>query len=255
MADSKLAHKDQSEGASPAPRPKSHDAPRSRSERKDKSKSSGSSETAPEGQPRKLEFGTAEEGGHRYSPRNINPETPIPPKQVAQLVATYEGMQGVETDGEATQRHNEEAEKEQKAAAEAAAQKALHKEAAADGYAALEQADAAGYAAALELAKADKLEPVQITKTSPFAAPAAAQQAATPAAAAEQPTPSAEQIPVPTPTKRKKSTGGDGKDDDDEMEEDEGDPNTLAPEVQLRKIHQTLKKFSDRMAHNEDSIE
>ena len=184
MADSKLAHKDQSEGASPAPRLKSHDAPRSRSERKDKSKSSGSSETAPEGQPRKLEFGTAEEGGHRYSPRNINPETPIPPKQVAQLVATYEGMQGVETDGEATQRHNEEAEKE-KAAKEAAAQKELHKEAAADGFAALEKADAAGYAAALELAKAEQLEPVQITKTNPFATPTDAQQQATPTPAAE----------------------------------------------------------------------
>ena len=39
------------------------------------------------------------------------------------------------------------------------------------------------------------------------------------------------------------------------MEEDEGDPTTLAPEVQLRKIHQTLKKFSDRMANNEESIE
>ena len=39
------------------------------------------------------------------------------------------------------------------------------------------------------------------------------------------------------------------------MEEDGGDPDTLAPEVQLRKIRQTLKKFSDRMAHNEDSIE
>ena len=117
--------------------------------------------------------------------------------------------------------------------------------------------DAAGYTATLELAKADKPEPIQFTKSNPFATPVAAQQEATQAVAAEQPTLNADQIPVstPTPTKRKKSTGGDEKDDDDEMEEDGGDPTTLAPEVQLRRIHQTLKKFSDRMAHNEESIE
>ena len=188
MADSKLAHKDSTEGASPAPRPKSNDdAPRSRSERKDKSKSSGSADAAPAGNPRKLDFGNGE--GEKYSPRTIDPETPFPAKQVAQLVATYEGMQGIETDGEATQRHNKEAEEEQKTAAEAAAKQALHKEAAADGYAALEQADAAGYTAALELAEADEPEPIQVTKTNPFATPAAAQQEATPAVAAEQPTP------------------------------------------------------------------
>jgi len=265
MADSKLAHKDQSEGASPAPRFRSQDAPRSRSERKDKSKSSGSSDPAPEGQPRKLEFGAAEEGGHRYSPRNINPETPIPPKQVPQLVAAFEGMQGDETDEEAEKRHNEEAEKE-KAQKEADARKALHEQAAADGFKALEQADAEGYAAALERVQEGQLEPIQIIKSNPFAPPkdwderaaAAAQQQPTPTPVPEQPTPNpnAEQIPVPTPTKRKKSPGDDGKDDDDnEMEEDGGDPSTLAPEVQLRKIHQTLKKFSDRIGHSEDAIE
>ena len=255
MADSKLAHKDPTEGASPAPRTKSNDdVPRSRSERKDRSKGSGSTDPAPAGNPRKLDFGNGE--GEKYSPRTIDPEIPYPPKQVARLVATYEGMQGVETDGEATQRHNKEAD-EQKTATEDAAKQALHKEAAADGFAAVEQADAAVYTAALELAKADEPEPIQVTKTNPFATPAAAQQEATPAVAAEQPTPNPEQIPVttPTPTKRKKNTGGDEKDDDDEMEEDEGDPTTLAPEVQLRKIHQTLRMFSDRMANNEESIE
>ena len=137
MADSKLAHKDPTEGASPAPRPKSNDAPRSRSERKDRSKNSGSADAAPAGNPRKLDFGNGE--GDTYSPRAIDPETQFPAKQVAQLVATYEGMQGIEKDGEATQRHNKEAEEEQKTAAEAAAKQALHKEAAADGYAALEK--------------------------------------------------------------------------------------------------------------------
>ena len=112
MADSKLAAQDSTEGAPPAPRPKSNDAPRSRSERKGKSKSSGSADAAPAGHPRKLEFGNGE--GETYSPRTIDPETPFPAKQVAQLVATYEGMQGIETDGEATQRHNKEAEEEQK---------------------------------------------------------------------------------------------------------------------------------------------
>ena len=254
MADSKLAHKDSTEGASPAPRHKSNDdAPRSRSERKDKSKSSGSTDPAPAGNPRKLDFGNGE--GEHYSPRTIEPETPYPPKQVAQLVATYEGMQGIETDGEATQRHNKEAEEEQTTAAEAAAKQALHQEAAADGYAAIEQADAAGYTAAIEIAKADEPEPIQVTKTNPFATPVAAQKEATPAVAAEQPTPNPEQIPVSTtPTKRNQNTGGEEK-DDDEMEEDERDPTTLAPEVQLRKIHQTLQKFSDRMANNEESIE
>ena len=56
------------------------------------------------------------------------------------------------------------------------------------------------------------------------------------------------------PTKRKKKTREDDKADDDEMEEDQGDPNTLAPEVQLIKIHQTLRKFTERVANNEDSI-
>ena len=234
MADSKMARRD----SSPAPRLRNYDPPRSRSERKDTSKSSGSTEAAPEGQPRRLEFGTEEEGGHRYSPRNINSETPMPHRQVAQLVATYEG--------EATQRHNEEADK-QKATRETEAQKEIHREAAADGYAALEKTDAAGYAGAMEITKDNEIEPVQITRTNPFATLAEEQTT---------PNPNAEQIPVPTPTKRKKNTGDDDdNDDDDEMEEDGGDPSTLAPEVQLRKIHQTLKKFSDRMARNEDSIE
>ena len=230
MADSKLAHSDPMQNPSPTPkRPKSQDAPRSRSERK---AVSGSSKAPPEGQPRKLEFGADEEGGNRYSPRNIDPETPFPPKQVAQLVATYEGKQ---IEGEATKR--------------------LHEEAAADGFAALEKADAEGYAAAL--AKIGNPEPIQITKTNPFATASGAQQQIAPTAADElaTPIPSAEQIPVPTPAKRKKSTGGDDKDNDDEMDEDGGDPNTLAQEVQLRKIHQTLRRFADRMAHSEETIE
>ena len=128
MADSKFAQKDPIEDASPAPRTKGYDdAPRSRSERKDRTKSSGSTEPAPAGNPRKLDFGIGE--GEKYSPRNIDPETPFPPKQVAQLVATYEGKQGIEADGEDTQKHNKEADEQQK----------LHKEAAADGYAAVEK--------------------------------------------------------------------------------------------------------------------
>ena len=107
MADYKLAIRDPIEDASPVSRPKSRDAPRSRSERKDKSKSSGSVGEEPAGHPRKLEFGDGE--GKAYSPRNIDPETPFVPKQVPQLIAVYEEVQGVETDGEATQRHNKEA--------------------------------------------------------------------------------------------------------------------------------------------------
>ena len=158
---------------------------------------------------------------------------------------------GSKAEGEATQKHNKEADEQQQ-------QQKLHREAAADGYAAVEKADAAGYAAPQELAKADELEPTQITKTNPFATPAAAPKEETPAVAAQQLTPNPENIPTassPTPAKRKKNTREDDKDDDDEMDEDQGDPTTLAPEVQLRKIHQTLRKFSDRMANNEDSIE
>ena len=119
MADSKLATRDPIENASPISRPKGRDAPVSRSERKDKSKSSGSVGEEPAGPPPKLEFGDGE--GKAYSPRNINPETQFVPKQVPQLIAVYEEMQGVETDGEATQRHNKEAEEEK------AAKQALHR--------------------------------------------------------------------------------------------------------------------------------
>ena len=261
MADPKLAQNPLIEEASPAPRTKSNDdAPRSRSARKDTTKSTGSTDPAPVGNPRKLDFGNKER--EKYSPRNIDPGTPFPhgtpfpPKQVAQLVATYEGksdpMQGLdEAEGEATQKHNKGADEQQQ-------QQKLHREAAADGYAAVEKADAAGYAAPQELAKPEELEPTQITKTNPFATPAATPKDETPVVAAQQLTPNPENIPPassPTPTKRKKNAREDDKADDDEMEEDQGDPNTLAPEVQLRKIHQTLRKFSDRMANNEDSIE
>jgi hypothetical protein len=177
-------------------------------------------------------------------------------------------MQGFETDGEATQRHNKEAE------AEKATKQALHR-------AEAEKADAAGYAAALEQAKADKgdsqlvskdgepeLEPIQITRSNPFATPSpqvatpadSAPAAAPPAAGAQATDAAAVPIPQTNPTKRKKSPAsrssrGDGdEDDDDEMAEEGGDPNTLSQEVQLRKIHQTLKKFSNRIANNEDMI-
>ena len=214
MADSKLAHTDPIQNPSPTPkRPKSQDAPRSRSGRKP---AAGSSEAPPEGQPREL-F-PDQEGGNRYSPRGIHPEAPFPPKQVATLVATYEGKQ---IEGEAAKR--------------------FHDEAAADGFAAIEKADAAGYEAALQ--KVGALGPTLVTNFNPFAtaeaAPTALDEAATPI-------PNAELIPVgTTPSKRKKSTGGDDKDDDDEMEEDGGDPNTLAQEVQLRKPPESLVNFSE----------
>ena len=112
MADSKLAARDPAKVlagiASPVPKHKNNEEPRSRSERKDMSKSSGSAGAEPAGRPKKLDFGDASDKA--YSPRNTDPETPFAPKQVPQLVAAYEHMQGQETDGEATQRHNKEAE-------------------------------------------------------------------------------------------------------------------------------------------------
>ena len=112
MADTKLASTDPIDETSPVSKPKNRDVPRSRSERKDKSKSSGSVSEVPAGPPRKLEFGEAK----AYSPRNIDPSNPFVAQQVPQRAAAYEEMQGVETEGEATQRHNEEAEAEKAAA-------------------------------------------------------------------------------------------------------------------------------------------
>ena len=72
--------------------------------------------------------------------------------------------------------------------------------------------------------------------------------------------PEGEQIATPSPTpKRKKSSSPkpsrDEEDEDDEIEGGECDPNTLAHDIQLKKIHQTLKKFSSRLAHTEEQVE
>ena len=39
------------------------------------------------------------------------------------------------------------------------------------------------------------------------------------------------------------------------MEGGEGDPSTLAHDAQLKKIHQTLNKFSSRLIHTEEQVE
>ena len=107
-----------------------------------------------------------------------------------------------------------------------------------------------------------EFESVEITKSIP-SAEASQIPAVAPATVAK----AADAVPTLTPhpsPKRKKSPssrssrgGGedDGDDDDDEMDGEGGDPSTLAHEVQLRKIHQTLKKFSSRLTHNEEQIE
>ena len=179
-------------------------------------------------------------------------------------------MQGQETDEEATQRHNREAE------AEAAERQAKNK---AEYEARLAEADKAEAAldAALEASKkleaTKKLmhgpggtpwqlmhgdgepEPVVITKSNPFADPIQ-----TPMATPQPAASSAEVEPTPTPhptPKRKKSPSSrsEEEDEDDEMEGRGGEPSTLAHDVQLKKIHQTLKKFSSRLTHAEEQVE
>ena len=119
-----------------------------------------------------------------------------------------------------------------------------------------------------------ELEPVEITKSNPFAvektsaaAPAKQVEAASadaPAAAANAAGAGMTLTPTPTPhpsPKRKKNPssrsprGGGEDEEDDEIAEDRGDSSTLAHEVQLRKIHQTFKKCSNRLDHKEDQIE
>ena len=105
-----------------------------------------------------------------------------------------------------------------------------------------------------------ELETVEITKSNPFAA-ASQIPAAAPATVAKAADAGLTLTPHPSPKRKKspssRSSRGDGEDDgdDDEMDGEGGDPSTLAHEVQLRKIHQTLKKFSSRLTHNEEQIE
>ena len=179
-------------------------------------------------------------------------------------------MQGQETDEEPTQRHNREAEPEaaerqakNKAEYEARLAQADKAEAALD--AALEASKKLGATKKLmhgpgetpwQLMHGDgKLEPVVITKSNPFADPvqtpvATLQPAATPAEV--EPTPT----PHPTPKRKKSpSSRSEEEDEDDEMEGGGGDPSTLAHDVQLKKIHQTPKKFPSRSIHAEEQVE
>ena len=207
MAGSKLAGVDKKViEISPMAKTTGLDA-RTRSDRKDKTAKEKPSQAAasesagpdPVGAPRKLDF---EE--KTYSPRNPDPSNPNPVviQPVHQLVAAYGGaMQGQETDDEATQRHNREAE------AEAAERQAKHK---AEYEARLAEADKAEAAldAALEEPKQKKeedsswqlmhgdggLEPVDSTKSNPFADPtqspvATPQPAATPTEGEQSVTP------------------------------------------------------------------
>ena len=265
MADSKLAG---AEGKileiSPMAKTTGLDA-RTRSDRRDRiakekpPQQAGSSSTgaAPAGAPRKFDF---EE--KTYSPRNIGPASPHPfvTQPVHQLVAACEGaMQGQETDEEATQRHNREAE------AEEAARQAKIK---AEYEARLADADKAEAAldAALEASKKQEwqlmhgdgeLEPVEVTKLNPFAE-AAQIPAATPHPAANAPEAGPTPTPHPSP-KRKKipspRSSREGGEDYVEMDGEGGDPSTRVHEVQLKKIHQTLKKFSSRLIHTDEQIE
>ena len=223
MADSKLAGADKKViEISPVAKTTGLDA-RTRSDRKDRTAkekppqeaASGSAGPDPVGAPRKLEF-----EGKTYSPRNPDPAklNPFVIQPVHQLVAAYEGaMQGQETDEEATQRHNREAE------AEETKRKAKNK---AEYEARIAEADKAEAAmdAALEAAKKLEeskkqeqddgswqlmhgdggLEPVEITKSSPFAAPI---QTPAPRPQLEATPTEGEQIATPNPTpKRKKSS-------------------------------------------------
>ena len=189
MADSKLAGDKNVIEISPMAKTTGLDA-RTRSDRKDRTAKekppqdapSGSAGPDPVGTPRKLEL---EE--KTYIPRNPDPSkrNPFVTLPVHQLVAAYEGaLQGQEADEEATQRHNREAE------AEEAARKAKNK---AEYEARLADADKADAAldAALDASKKfdatkklmhgpgetpwqlmhgdGETEPVEITKSNPFA--------------------------------------------------------------------------------------
>ena len=176
-------------------------------------------------------------------------------------------MQGLETDGGATQRQNKEANAE-----EVAKQEKLKAEYEAN----LPSAGKADEApeAALEASKKQswqlvseegELQPVETTKSAPFvetaqipATPVAhvgAASAAAPAASAAD----AAAIPTPRPSPKRKeniaSGSSRGGDNDDEMAEDGGDPSTLAQDVRFRKVHQIFKKFSKRLGHNGDQLE
>ena len=187
MADSKLAGDKKVTEIPPMAKTTGLDA-RTRSDRKDRAAkekppqeaASGSSGPDPVGAPRKLEF---EE--KTYSPRNPDPskQNPCDTQPVHQLVAAYGGaMQGQETDEEATQRHNREAE------AEEAARKAKYKAEYEARIADADKADAALDAALddskkLEATKelmhgsdeatwqlmhgSGEIEPVEITKSNP----------------------------------------------------------------------------------------
>ena len=182
-------------------------------------------------------------------------------------------MQGQETDEEATQRHNREAE------AEEAARKAKYKAEYEARLADADKADAALDAALDDSKKLEatkklmdgpdeaswqlihgngEIEPIEITKSNPFADPA---QTPTPTPKPEA-TPSQKENrlqPQTQPPKGNKNTSPKPSRDEDDEDEDmgggEGESSTLAHDVQLKKIHQNLKKFSSRLFHTEEQVE